>query len=331
MTKAAIRCVVALFIPAALALGLISCAMGGGDALDQLFESEDTLFVAGGENNTIYASRDGIVWLGPLYSRSSPGSFLASTYGSRGFVVAGLNPSSHSTAAVSADGLAWMLAYDSASIAPTPRGLFHAGGTYFMAADQGIFVSRDGATWSQALASATILHCIARRDDLMIAAGSTAVYASLDGINWIQTAAPSSVNLNDAICVDGTFYLVGNESGNNAIFASVDGATATGNLITPYANEMYGIAHGNGAFAAVGENGYVWVSTNGAAWSRLYPAAAGGNSLLDVAYAKGRFVAVYDTGLSTGGVIYSDDGYNWLAAQPPAGGFPALNTVTVRP
>jgi hypothetical protein len=319
------RFIALIFIPSVLALCISSCAMGGGDALEQLFESEDTLFVAGGNNNSIYISGDGITWSGPVYSVAGGGFFSGAASGANGFVSAGIDSGGAAYVVYSRDGILWAPVYGNPSI--LPRAVSLVGDAFVMAADEGILFSPNGLTWTQVLSSPSPLSCLVYGNGLMVASGSSIVYASRDGINWTITATPPLSTFYDAVFFDGTFYVVGVESGNNAIIATRDLVTASSNLITPYANELYGIAHGNGTFVAVGENGYVWVSMNGVSWNRLYPATVFGNTIRDVAFGNGRFVAVTDMP----SIIYSVDGINWYTAQPPAAGFYGLNTITVRP
>jgi len=80
----------------------------------------------------------------------------------------------------------------------------------------------------------------------------------------------------------------------------------------PTANNLYGIAYGNGLFVAVGASGTIITSNDGLNWTlrHLGPSPV---SLSGVAYGNGQFVAVGNSVTDgTGAVLTSTDGINWV-------------------
>ena len=80
----------------------------------------------------------------------------------------------------------------------------------------------------------------------------------------------------------------------------------------PQGDELRSVANGNGTFVAVGEHGIVFTSPDGVVWSQQ-PSLT--NSLFDVAFANGLFVAVggefTPTTSFSGNVYTSPDGAHW--------------------
>ena len=80
----------------------------------------------------------------------------------------------------------------------------------------------------------------------------------------------------------------------------------------PQGDELRSVAQGNGTFVAVGEHGIVFTSPDGVVWSQQ-PSLT--NSLFDVAFANGLFVAVGGEFTATtsfsGNVYTSPDGAHW--------------------
>lgn len=68
----------------------------------------------------------------------------------------------------------------------------------------------------------------------------------------------------------------------------------------------YAIAYGNGKYVAISSDGYATASTNGSTWTS--PKQVTSNSLYDIIFADGKFVAV-----GTKTLVYSTDGVNWTS------------------
>jgi hypothetical protein len=80
----------------------------------------------------------------------------------------------------------------------------------------------------------------------------------------------------------------------------------------PQVNSLIGLAdNGSDTIVAAGINGAVWVSSDGAAWSRINPGYK--FEIWELVYAKGKFVGVG----SSGHVATSSNGYTWKTQKLP--------------
>jgi hypothetical protein len=91
-----------------------------------------------------------------------------------------------------------------------------------------------------------------------------------------------------------------------AILTSPDGATWTARA-SGTSDWLSGVTYGNGTFVAVGNYGTILTSPDGVSWTRQ--TSGTGNSLSGVAYGDGTFVAVGVVGT----ILTSPDGVNWTA------------------
>src|SRR5262249_48857660 len=79
----------------------------------------------------------------------------------------------------------------------------------------------------------------------------------------------------------------------------------------PTANQLYGVAYGDGKFVAVGEKGTIVVSGDGTNWSRV--ASGVTTPLSGVVCGEGGFVAVGQNGI----ILRSIHGINWFRCPSP--------------
>ena len=80
---------------------------------------------------------------------------------------------------------------------------------------------------------------------------------------------------------------------------------STATIVTVGSIRWQGVAYGNGVFVAVGNDGYVAYSSDGATWST--PVQVGTDSWYSITFANGKFVAVGNTGYTT----TTTDGQTW--------------------
>lgn len=245
-------------------------------------------FVAVGadqQSNVILTSRDGVSWT-PRYSDSDPRSpFLDVAYGNGQWLALRKfdDPGEFENAFVSStDGVNW--------------------------------VSRkfDVPKSSDSLLS------LAFGGNLWVSVGLRGlIFSSLDGINWIQQRAATTNNLT-RVCYENGEWLAAEQEGSK-ISVSVNGmdwiAFDSLNIQTMNVN---GFAFGNGKFVGVGDAtvNYVFfdailLSPDGLRWARSTYAR---NSLFDVCFAEGQFVAVGD-----GTILSSPDGITWSVRKSGAG------------
>jgi len=98
----------------------------------------------------------------------------------------------------------------------------------------------------------------------------------------------------------------GQTPGGNSGWNAVANSTFGGNSF------INAIAYGNGKFVAVGDDGKIAYSTNGATWTAVPNSTFGSNGIYDIAFGDGKFVAVGSTSIA-----YSSDGVSWAAANTP--------------
>lgn len=111
-------------------------------------------------------------------------------------------------------------------------------------------------------------------------------------------------------------------SATDVVFSSGN-ATFTNNFLGPNGTQnqfFWGIAHGNGIYIVVGDNGLIMRSTNGTTWSAVNAGITG--LISNVAYGNGRFVAVGRDdpyGTQKGFIYTSTDGITWTNRTNGAG------------
>lgn len=214
-------------------------------------------------------------------------------------------------------------------------------------------------TWQVRETAGPRLLRLTRSDDLMVGVGENWLYTSTDGIEWQQQSLPDNMVVKDVVAHDGTFFAVGlgGKVGN-----SVDGVDwdvisippigdlwwigylarrliavgAGGTIITSFDDLNWSVeranvsrvlraaAFGANRFVAVGDQGTVLISDDGTSWLRRITDVAESETLLDVAYGHGRFVAVGSRQLSArdtrGVLIASVDGDSWTRIDPSSAG-----------
>ena len=151
------------------------------------------------------------------------------------------------------------------------------------------------------------------------------VHVSYDGIFWRSVAVDSGNRIADITYANGFFWVVSaRTAGNAAVFYSADGLTwqSTSNGLVAPAVGLYGIAFGNGRYAAVGPGAVAYYSSDGINWSVTNDTDL---ALLDFAccanqleFRSGFFIAGDQNG---GQVTYSADGIDWVIG-PNSGSVP---------
>jgi hypothetical protein len=193
-----------------------------------------------------------------------------------------------------------------------------------------IAYSTNGATWTAVEDNPfdTLIHAVAYGNDKFVAADSFAKMAySDDGVTWkavANTGVSWGANINAIAYGNNRWVAVGD---GGTIAYSSNGTTWTAwtgvadSTIWKYTDSdgrsnranIRDVAYGNGRFVAVGYEGKIAHSTDGASWT-AENSKVGTYGLFAIAYGNGNFVA--------GSVIttYSSDGVTWtLGTAAPLG------------
>jgi hypothetical protein len=100
----------------------------------------------------------------------------------------------------------------------------------------------------------------------------------------------------------------GGGGGNNN---NSGGVTWTKVANSPFVKSVNGIAFGNGRFVAVGDDGKMAASTDGATWTAVSNNTFGTDYIYAIVWGKDKFVA----GGAGGKMAYSTDGITWTAVE----------------
>ena len=155
-----------------------------------------------------------------------------------------------------------------------------------------------------------------------VGSGSGTYRSSTDGITWTGGTLGSNITLRAVVHDGSQFIAVGQNydfgpgAWKGVIYTSPDGSSWTQRLFS--GEDLRDVAYGGGTYVAVGDNGTMWNSPDGLAWS---PVGTGLSEDLDgVAFGGGMFVAV---GSGSGGgpvaVLTSPDGTTWTDQAGGAG------------
>jgi hypothetical protein len=141
-----------------------------------------------------------------------------------------------------------------------------------------------------------------------IAAGSSTLLTSPDGVSWTRRTAIPSNSVVEIAIAGSSYVAVGYRPTPptvGAIAFSNDGLTWRD--VTPGTTlpELRSVAFGAGRFVAVGKSGALLHSLDGAAWITVPPPTT--KDFWSVRFAAGRFVTVGDAGT----VLMSADGLTW--------------------
>jgi hypothetical protein len=130
-----------------------------------------------------------------------------------------------------------------------------------------------------------------------ISSGGTAAVYSSDGVNWDQTAMPTSGDWKAIAGGNNRFVAI--RKGSNLAASSLDGITWTSRTM-PASRDWNAVAYGGGIFVAVAGNLDAGaISTNGTTWTATTLPDIGDstfNEWVDITYGKNKFVAVSNSG-----------------------------------
>lgn len=279
-------------------------------------------FVAVGDSGVILTSPDGAVWRrqNPAFQNAPPSALAGVTYGNGLYVAVG-------SAAIltSSNSVTWVAqTLPTSPIPPQLKGIVYANGLYVtVGADGMVFTSTNAVNWtrqdipSRMLSSAMQFTDVTYFNQTIIAVGGDSngsanfggIVTSQDGVTWSIKTTPSTAWLNAvAVGKAGVVAVGGGYNGSvrlaDAVLTSRDGITWR-DAATPPA--LSRVVFGGHQFVAVGMNGTILTSPDGAVWQRQTVGL--GVSLNSVASDGNVFVAVG----KAGAIFSSTDGRSWTS------------------
>lgn len=264
----------------------------------------------------IQYSDDGINWNETF--TASTGTVYGLAYG------AGLYVATFSDGQIysSPDLVTWTLRTTGSSITNTR--ISFANNTFMVAGSSNYWRSIDGITWTQYAVptGASTVPVIVRVNSLWFCldqtTATTSIYTSADGITWTARTVPSGIYT--GALHNGSIYVIHGYSGSAAAVASsTDGITWTARTSNS-ANRLEGGAVGGSRFVVPNTittaTPNLTTSTDGITWTATSLSGIGTNTVRDVVYGAGVFVA-----FTSGGYLASStDGTNWTIRVTPESG-----------
>ncbi len=229
---------------------------------------------------------------------------LAVAHSTNQFVAVG----ERGTILTSTDGSNWALQNRRGDVAL--NGVAYGGGLWVAVGDGGtILSSSDGTNWSYRFtASATALNAVTYSTGRFVAVGSapglsTLIMHSTNGVNWARIPI-NSFSAEQCVTYGNGLFIA---AGSSSILTSPDGTNW--GLAVIVGRQIESLIYANGQFVAVGDDGLVLVSTDGASWQPRPPQTT--RRLLGVTYGAGRFVAAG----GRGALMASIDASNWTSVS----------------
>jgi hypothetical protein len=299
--------------------------------LDHLFVAIGRLYLVGGATEgVLYTSANGLEWTQRLHLASSEDwtwlGFAAITHGSGRFVAVGTRSgplnSGEGFTYTSADGITWT----EEPAGPSPVDIVFGDAGFVMLAADRILTSADALTWQlrhtlppgwrgwMAASSGKRVVCLARSLTTTIGGEQEErVLTSEDGISWEASKLPVNADGKSfprKLFSDGaSFFAVSKRSA----LSSPNGITWVEHFAPPSfdlgAAGLASVTYGNEGFVAVGDDGSMLASRDGAIWEKRSSGTT--QHLYEILYADGRYVAAGERGA----LLHSTDGRTWSIAD----------------
>jgi uncharacterized delta-60 repeat protein len=324
--------------------GLVATSVDG-DTWDQFYPINvtlldvlytGTLFVAVGQdesngNSVAATSPDGFNWTLRLNTNITNAALWGVAQNGSTLVAVGGNTASAGSSnkrAISTDGgLTWTTGTVLAS--PTGNigfnGVAYVNGAFVAAGTGGTIVtSPDGATWTTATSGETFLNMIgvgAAGSTTYVVAGGGVILKSTNNTTFSRTITFSTagsignVNLLALKSIGGMLYAAGGTGSGTTggvILRSADGQTFT--TVSSGHNDIWDIIKQGTTYYAVGLNGTILTSADGASWSAQTTPFT--NQIRSITYLNGQFIITGSNDM----VRTSPDGTTWTARTTGLGG-----------
>lgn len=246
---------------------------------------------------------------------------FAVAHGTNQFVAVG----DRGTILTSPDGSNWALQNRRADV--SLNGVAYGGGLFVAVGEGGtILSSSDGTNWSYRYTapypapSTPLLNSVTYGAGRFVAVGSapglglsTLILHSSDGAHWERISLNGFYAQQCVAYGDGRFIAAGASS----IMVSTDGLNW--GFVQSVSKQIESVTYGAGQYVAVGDDGSILISADGASWEARTPLTP--RRLLGVTYGAGRFVAAG----ARGTMLTSIDTVRWTAV--PSGTPDRLETI----
>lgn len=244
-------------------------------------------FYATGRKNTLAVSTDAASWTVQQAVKGGASDWLNSlTYGNGTWVAVGGGARGGGTIITSADAVTWK-GQPSVEELPYP-GIFFSGGRFFLAGSSGVYTSTDGVNWLRSGNESFM--ALASGRGRLVGVGYRQTAISTDGSGWQATPLPKDAHLTGVAFSKGQFVAVGQDG---LVMTSSDGEHWVRQDAGIKAS-MFGVATDGTRFVAVGDQGTILTSDNGTAWKAVVSGVS--VKLVNVTFGAGHFVAVGDGG-----------------------------------
>ncbi|MGD8192156.1 beta strand repeat-containing protein [Brevibacillus ginsengisoli] len=191
-------------------------------------------------------------------------------------------------------------------------GVAYGGGQFIAVSDSAtIATSPDGVGWTaQSVPFYTSGSTITYSSGGWLAAGDNGnIYTLTNGTSWTIKKSFSGFTPYSAASYGGTVVFVGFQGTKAAILSTSDGINWNNTPVS--ALKLYGVTYGGGQFIAVGEQGAIYSSPDGVAWTQR---TSGTTTLLNgISFGQGMYVAVGNSGQ----ILTSTDGVAWAKRDYP--------------
>jgi photosystem II stability/assembly factor-like uncharacterized protein len=171
-----------------------------------------------------------------------------------------------------------------------------------------VITSPDVVTWTvQTSGISQTLTTVGYGNDLFVTSGGASssnaghIWTSTNGIAWTEQTSPAYELFRDVLYAGSNYFLIGGKiitSANGTAWSIVHGATGW---------DIWGVAYGNGVYAAGTLTGDIIISSDGIRWTQpTYPDVT---TIMDMAYCpiNQRFVG----GISDGLIYSANNGVTW--------------------
>jgi hypothetical protein len=257
----------------------------------------DGLFVAIAEGE-LYTSPNGITWT--HRTRPGPSALLDVVFGAGRFVAA-------SPVIGSDDGIGWVY-HNTGPILDLVTAITYGNGIFLVHKFNGALISSNGIDWVHYPAGGVAFPSLAAGNGVFVAHNYSQLLVSTNALDWQSVLTAANNNYFSAVrFANGRFYALGTQ-----LLTSTDGRTWTERIPQREGGmRLTSAAGGPGETIVVGDEGLIFVTTDGAAFTQV----GGGtrNNLRAIVYANNRFTSVGNDGV----IWNSTDGVNFTEVPSP--------------